>query len=147
AERRPKLLEVVQKYSRKHRILILEDAAYRELRFAGPDLPSVKKYDTANEFVIWTSTFSKPLAPGLKTGFGLLPGGLAAPFLRLKSNHDFGSNNLMMHLASRLLADGAYDRHVAELRGVYRAKCAAMLAALEEQFGDWPEVRWTRPAG
>jgi 2-aminoadipate transaminase len=147
AARRPRLLEIVKKYSRYHRILILEDAAYRELRFAGPDLPSVKKYDTKNEYVIETGTFSKPCAPGLKTGYGILPHGLTTPFLRLKGNHDFGSNNLMQHLISRLLASGTYDQHVVGLREAYRVKCAALLTALDEQFGDWPEVRWTRPAG
>src|SRR5207237_8711618 len=42
---------------------------------------------------------------------------------------------------------GAYARHVAQLRRVYQAKCAATLEALDEEFGDWPEARWTRPEG
>src|SRR5262249_28080849 len=43
--RRQRLLELAQRYSRKHRLLILEDAAYRELRYEGPDLPSIKSFD------------------------------------------------------------------------------------------------------
>src|SRR3954469_10486464 len=73
AERRPRLVEIAQKFSKHHRILILEDAAYRELRYDGDDLPSVKSFDPTNEYVIYTSTFSKPCAPGLKTGYALLP--------------------------------------------------------------------------
>jgi 2-aminoadipate transaminase len=42
---------------------------------------------------------------------------------------------------------GAYHRHVETLRGVYRAKRDAMLGALEREFADWPEVKWTHPAG
>jgi 2-aminoadipate transaminase len=147
ADRRPTLVEVVKKYSTGHRILILEDAAYRELRYTGPDLPSVKKFDPTNEFVAYASTFSKPLAPGLKLGYALLPSDLVAPILHLKGNHDFGSANLAQHVVDRLMATGAFDRHVEQLRGVYRAKRDAMLAALDEEFGDVPGASWTVPAG
>jgi 2-aminoadipate transaminase len=145
--RRRRLVELARRYSRRHRILILEDAAYRELRFEGLDLPSIKSFDLRNEHVITTSTFSKPCAPGLKTGYGLLPRDLVAPVLRLKGAHDFGSNNLAQHLIDHLLKAGAYHRHVSVLTGVYRAKRDAMLAALEREFGDWPAVSWTHPNG
>jgi 2-aminoadipate transaminase len=142
--RRQQLLELAQRYSRNQRLFILEDAAYRELRFHGPDVPSIKSFDTRNETVIEALTFSKPC---LKTGYGLLPRELVGPLLRLKGNHDFGSNNLTQHLLSRLLETGAYDRHVAELRKVYRAKCDTLVAALSEAFREWPEVHWTQPDG
>ncbi len=146
-ERRPRLVELARKYSEHHRILILEDAAYRELRYDGPDLPSLKKFDPANEFVIYTSTFSKPCAPGLKTGYALMPQDLLGVVLNLKGNHDFGSSNLAQHILSRLIGNGAYARHVETLRGVYRTKRDAMLAALAKEFADRPEVTWTVPAG
>jgi 2-aminoadipate transaminase len=145
--RRQHLLELAQRFSRHQRLFILEDAAYRELRFHGPDVPSIKSFDTHNETVIEALTFSKPCAPGLKTGYGLLPRELVGPLLRLKGNHDFGSNNLTQHLLDRLLETGAYDRHVAELRKVYRVKCDTLLTALSEEFREWPEVRWTQPDG
>jgi 2-aminoadipate transaminase len=145
--RRQHLLELARRYSRQHRVLILEDAAYRELRYEGPDLPSIKSFDTANEYVILGLTFSKPCAPGLKTGYGLLPRDLVGPVLRLKGNHDFGSNNFTQHLLLRLLQTGAYDRHVAELCDVYRDKRDALLEALAQEFGTWPGVHWTHPDG
>ncbi len=164
--RRRRLLDLVDKYSRKQRIFILEDAAYRELRYHGPDLPSIKSLDRDNSSVILGMTFSKPLAPGLKTGYALLPRDLVTPLLRLKGCHDFGSNNLTQHLLDRLLENGAYDRHVLELRRVYRKKRDAMLEALAEEFGTGErpsvspsvspmcmcdsadnEVRWTHPDG
>src|SRR5262249_16945555 len=67
--------------------------------------------------------------------------------LRLKGNHDFGSNNFTQHLLDRLLASGAYDRHVARLCEVYRGKRDALLAALAEGFRGWPEGRGTHPEG
>lgn len=145
--RRQHLMELARRYSRTHRLFILEDAAYRALRYDGPDLPSIKSFDTDNRHVILAMTFSKPCAPGLKTGYGFLPCELAAPLVRLKGNHDFGSNNLTQHLVQRLLETGAYDRHVAELCQVYRRKRDALLAALSEQFAAWPDVRWTWPDG
>lgn len=156
-ERREQLVRVAERYSRKHRILILEDAAYRELRYEGEDLPSVKRFDPDNRFVIQAMTFSKPCAPGLKTGYGVLPSDLVTPVLRLKGNHDFGSNNLTQHLLDRLLETGAYARQVADLRNVYRRKRDVMLAALKEEFGGGAGednhlgatkiIHWTHPAG
>jgi 2-aminoadipate transaminase len=145
--RRQQLVEVVKGYSTAHRILILEDAAYRELRFTGSDLPSVKRFDPTNEFVVYTSTFSKPFAPGLKTGYALMPKDVMAPVLHLKGSHDFGSTNLAQHLLSRLIASGEYAKQAEALRGVYKLKADAMLAALDAHFADVPCAKWTVPAG
>lgn len=145
--RRQRLIELARRYSKVHRILVLEDGAYRELRLDGTDLPSIKSFDPGNEYVATAYTFSKPCAPGLKTGYGLLPRDLVGPVLWLKGGHDFGSNNFAQHVLDRLLETGAYHEHVTELIGVYKAKRDVMLTALEREFGDWPEVRWTRPDG
>lgn len=145
--RRHHLFELVQRFSRYHRILILEDAAYRELRYDGPDLPSIKSLDRHNEFVALAMTFSKPCAPGLKTGYGFLPRDLVAPLQRLKGNHDFGTNNFTQHLLDQMLATGAYDRHVQMLCRVYREKRDVILSALSEEFRDQPDVHWTHPDG
>jgi 2-aminoadipate transaminase len=145
--RRERLLELVRRYSRDHRILILEDAAYRELGFAGENLPSIKSLDTETQYVIYTSTFSKPCAAGLKTGYGILPRDVVEPMMHLKGNHDFGSANFNQHLIDRLMETGTYDRHAADLRDVYRAKSAATTDALAAEFREWPGVTWTKPAG
>ena len=146
-ERRKHLVEIVEKYADRQRILILEDAAYRELRYEGDELPSVKSFDPKNCHVIYAGTFSKPCAPGLKTGYALMPNELIEPMVRLKGNHDFGSNNLSQYIICELLENGDYSRHVEYLRGVYRQKRDAMMQALDTEFGDWPGVTWTRPKG
>jgi 2-aminoadipate transaminase len=145
--RRRHLLELARRYSKKQRLFVLEDAAYRELRFAGPDLPSIKSFDTANEHVLLAMTFSKPAAPGLKTGYGLLPRDLVAPLARFKGNHDFGSSNLNQHILDRLMASGAYGRHVTHLAEVYRHKRDVLLTALAAEFAPSSGVRWTHPDG
>ena len=149
--RRRHLLELARRFGQNNRIFILEDAAYRELRYDGPDLPTIKSLDTDNSTVILGMTFSKPLAPGLKTGYGLLPRTLMTSLLRLKGNHDFGSNNLTQHVLDRLLDNGAYDRHVATLCNIYRHKRDAMLQGLAEVFpataNGSGKIHWTHPAG
>jgi 2-aminoadipate transaminase len=147
AARRKHMLELVKQYSTTHRILILEDAAYRELRYDGPDLASIKRHDTTNEYVIYTSTFSKPCSPGLKTGYSFVPRDLVNPILNLKGNHDFGSSNLNQHILLRLLESGAFDKHVAKLRNVYTMKRDALLAGLADAFADCPGVSWTKANG
>ena len=146
-ERRRHVYELAKRFSRQHRILVLEDAAYRELRFGGPDLVSIKSFDTTNEHVIYTSTFSKPCAPGLKSGYTLMPRELVRPTCNLKGGHDFGSSNLNQHVIAHMIESGAFDAQVEALRPVYRAKAGAMVAALEVEFADWPEVTFSRPAG
>jgi 2-aminoadipate transaminase len=147
ADRRRHLVEIVKKYADRQRILILEDAAYRELRYEGGEIESVKSFDPENRFVVYAGTFSKPCSPGLKTGYVLLPSDLVEPLIRMKGNHDFGSNNLSQHIVHRLMTTGAYAKHVEYLRGVYRRKRDAMVAALEAEFGDLPGASWTRPKG
>ncbi len=146
--RRQHMLELVKRFSKTQRILILEDAAYRELRFEAEDIPSIKSLDHANEYVILAMTFSKPLSPGLKSGYGVLPHGLVGPILRFKGNHDFGSSNFDQHILDRVIAKGSYQHHVEELRGVYRAKRDTLLAALADEFPQAQSpLRWTRPTG
>ncbi len=147
AARRERLVELARRFSTDHRVLVLEDAAYRELRYTGADLPSVKRFDPTNEFVIYTGTLSKPCAPGLKTGYALAPPDVMRPLLHLKGSHDFGSANLSQHIAARLIASGAYARHAEDLRGVYRHKRDVMVRALEREFADFPAASWTVPDG
>jgi 2-aminoadipate transaminase len=147
ADRRRHLIEIVKLYADRQRILILEDAAYRELRYEGDEIASVKSLDPDNRFVVYAGTFSKPCAPGLKTGYALMPTELMEPLIRMKGNHDFGSNNLSQHIIYKLLTSGAYKTHVEFLRGVYRKKRDAMLRALDAEFGDMSGATWTNPKG
>src|SRR5262249_26178761 len=148
AERRGPLVELVKRWSRRQRIYLLEDAAYRGLSFGATEPPSLWSYDRQGDTVILARTFSKTFSPGLKVGFGILPEGLIDPILYLKGNHDFGSANFNQRLLERILADGSYQTHVARLTGMYRRKCAIFLSALEESLGPMDsEVHWTRPEG
>jgi 2-aminoadipate transaminase len=146
-KRRERLVELARRFSKKHTILILEDAAYRELRYDGDDLPSLLRFDPEHKHVMLTMTFSKPLAPGFKTGYGLLPKAILGPVLRFKGNHDFGSSNLSQMTINRMWENGSYHRHVELLKNVYRSKRDALLAALRSEFPKGTGVHWTIPHG
>ncbi len=148
ADRRQPLLDLARRWSKKQRILILEDAAYRGLSFGGPEPPSLWSLDREADTVILARTFSKTLSPGLKIGCGVLPQGFIDPIITLKGNHDFGSANLNQRLIERILADGSYARHVAKLKVLYRKKLEVFLGALDEHLGALEfDVQWTRPEG
>ena len=147
ADRRPQLLEVTKRWSKDERILLLEDAAYREVRFDGPELPSIWSFDTDNDTVILTQTFSKSFAPGIRVGMSVLPDDLVTPVSNLKANEDFGSPHLNQAILARILDDGQYLGHVQKVVQSYQNKRDAMLAAADEFFSDLDGVSWYTPSG
>jgi 2-aminoadipate transaminase len=149
-DRRKPLLDLANRWSAVagRRIFILEDAAYHGLSYGRPEAKSIWSLDASAETVILARTFSKTFSPGLKLGYGVLPGELVDPILRLKGNHDFGSSNFAQRLVHRVIADGDYDRHVERLRGIYGRKRDVFLEALDRFFKPFRgEVTWTRPQG
>jgi 2-aminoadipate transaminase len=147
APRRRRLVELVRQFSTDHRILILEDAAYRELRYDGEPLPSIKSFDPDNQFTIITQTFSKPFAPGIKLGYTAMPADLLEHVLRQKGSHDFGTSNLCQEIALHAMRGGAYATHLDLLKAEYRRKREATLAALSAHLTETPELHWTQPPG
>ena len=148
ADRRPAMVATVEKWSKRHRIFILEDAAYRGLTFGDAEPPSIWSHDHSGETVILARTFSKTFSPGMKTGYGVLPRSLVDPILCLKGNHDFGSNHFAQMVLERAIGDGHYDRQIALLKRAYALKRDAILDALDEHLGRFGiDVSWTRPKG
>ena len=146
-ERRPQIVEIVQRWSKDHRIYLIEDAAYLELRYAGDDLPSLRSFDKTGETVVYAGTFSKSFSPGVRVGWGILPPALLEPVKHQKGNIDFGSPNFSQHLMSTVLELGLFEPQVKRLRTEYSQKLQAMLEAAEQFLSPLPGVRWTRPTG
>ncbi len=146
-ERREEVVAIAQRWSKRQRILVLEDAAYRELHYDGPVLPSIWSFDTDGETVIHAGTFSKSFSPGLRVGFGLMPRELRLAINDLKGNQDFGSANFNQHLLAELLDSGKFASHVEHVRAAYRIKRDVMLVAADDFFGDLPGVSWVHPRG
>jgi 2-aminoadipate transaminase len=136
-------LDVLKKYEHAagHPLYLVEDAAYRELRFAGDDVPSAPRSDR----VIYAGTYSKPFATGIRVGFGVVPEPLRTVVTRLKGSHDFGTANFLQQILSAALASCRYKEHLTTLRRRYAQKAEVMAKAIEEHFPE--SVQWKRPDG
>lgn len=139
-----RLLRSCEKHA-GHTVYLLEDAAYRDLRFRGSDVASALVLPGAAKRVIYTSTYSKPFATGIRVGYGLMPAALGRVVTRIKGNHDFGTAHLLQRIVIRALESGRFDGHLTALQRRYGQKAAVMGRALREQCGDLLE--WVEPSG
>ena len=142
-EKKAAALDLLKKYERAagHPIYLLEDAAYRELRFSGDDVPSAANPDR----VIYAGTYSKPFATGIRVGFGIVPEPLRTVVSRLKGSHDFGTANLLQQIVSAAIASCRYKEHLTGLRKRYAQKAEVMANAIAEHFPK--SVEWEKPRG
>jgi 2-aminoadipate transaminase len=128
----------------QHRVPVLEDNPYGELRFRGEDLPPLAALDDG-DVVIHLGTFSKTLAPGMRLGWLVGPKEIVRACTIAKQAADLHSATLAQRAAAELLTRFDYDAHLAKLRVVYGERCVAMLGALERHLPQG--TRWTRPDG
>ena len=138
--RRRRLVELAE----EHDVVILEDTPYRELRYEGERLPTIKSLDTTGR-VVHLGSFSKILAPGLRLGWAL-----AAPEVReklslLKLAADTQNGTLNMRAAAAYLSRFDIERHIADMLPTYRHQRDLMLASLQEHFP--AGTTWTRAHG
>ncbi len=145
--RRAAIVEIAKRWSRKSKIYVIDDAAYRELRYSGEILPSLRSFDEEGDTVVVAETFSKSFSPGIRVGWGILPPALIEPVSNQKANIDFGSPNFNQYLMSEVLQRGLLDPHVDALRASYRAKLTAMLEAMDEHLAGIDGATWRKPEG
>ncbi len=146
-EKKKRVLQLLKRYEAAagHPLYLLEDAAYRELRFEGPDVASALAATGARDRVIYAGTYSKPFASGARVGFGILPEPLWTAVTRIKGNHDFGTANLLQQLLASALRDGIYAHHLPRLQARYAAKAKVMVQAIRKEFPT--SVQWEIPRG
>jgi DNA-binding transcriptional MocR family regulator len=139
-ERRRALVEIATRFG----VPVIEDAPYAELCFEGDALPPVASFDTGG-LVVFLGTFSKILSPGLRLGWVAAGREILQRYVLVKQGVDLHTSSLTQLLAARFILERDLDGHVGRLRGVYRARRDAMLAALDAHMP--PGVSYTRPAG
>ena len=147
AARRAALVDLVRRWSRTHKIYLIEDTAYRELRYWGDDVPSMRSMDPEGDTVVVAGSFSKAYSPGIRIGWGILPPALVEPVLGAKGNLDFGSPNFNQVLMATVLEMGLFDAHVETLRACYRGKIEAVLDAAEQFLRPIGGIDWVGPTG
>ncbi len=116
-----------------HNVIVLEDTAYRDLRFAGESPPTIKSLDTEGR-VIMLGSFSKILAPGLRLGWAVAAPDLIRDLGLLKLAADTQTSTLNMAAASLYLERFDLDAHIGVLRDVYRRKKELMIDTLRREF-------------
>ena len=123
--------EIAQIITAKNALLI-EDDPYGELRYEGRASPPIKSL--APDHVIYTSTFSKILAPGLRVGFYAAPKSLCHGLSRIKQGGDLHTNTLGQALAAEYLSQGFFQAHLPKILSIYAPRKATLERALGEKL-------------
>ncbi|MBA2278184.1 MAG: PLP-dependent aminotransferase family protein, partial [Chloroflexia bacterium] len=136
-DRRRRLIEV----ARLHNVLIVEDDPYGELQYDGEPVPSLRAL--APE-VLYLGTFSKTIAPAVRTGWAVVPPALFLLMLAAREAVDIHNDRIMMRTVYHTAVAGL-DEHLVGARTRYKAQRDALLAALAAHMP--AGVTWSRPAG
>jgi 2-aminoadipate transaminase len=124
-------------------LLVLEDNPYGLLRYEGSALPTLRSLD--DEFVIYASTFSKILSPGVRLGWAVAPSPVLNKMNIGKQGSDLCSSSISQYFVAAYFDSGPWEDYVHSLIEIYRRRRDVMLDALAEHFPR--EARWTHPQG
>lgn len=139
-ERRRRIAEIAH----AHRLPVLEDDPYGLVRFEGEPAPALHELMDA-DLVTYTSSFSKTVAPGLRTGYFVLPDGEAAAFEKRAVSTYISPPFLTQATISEFLTRGRFEPNLELVRAQLRARRDAMLEALERELP--AGASWNRPQG
>ena len=149
-ERRKRLVALANQYG----IPLIEDDPYGQLRYEGEHIkPIVVLDDEYHENgggqyqgnVIYLSTFSKTLAPGIRLAWVIAPEQVITKLVQAKQGMDLHTASLNQMVAYEVAHEGFLDEHIETIRAVYSRRRDLMIQTMEETFP--PGVSWTRPQG
>lgn len=139
-EKRHRLYEL----AKAHNVMILEDNPYGDLRVAGEDIPNIKSFDE-DGIVIYSGSFSKILAPGIRVGFTVAPAEVIAKMTVGKQAVDVHTTQLMQMIVAEWMKRYDVDEHIEKIRKIYRRKLNLMCDMIDSELGD--AVKYVRPEG
>jgi len=135
--------EELVRVARELDLLIVEDSPYRELRYSGEPVKSIR--ELAPERTLHLGSFSKIFAPGFRLGWIIGPEVLLEQIFVCKQCLDLCPPVFDQYMAAEFMRSGALDRNLQKTIALYRRRRDKMLSLLEQYM---PEgVRWTRPEG
>jgi 2-aminoadipate transaminase len=148
-ERRKKLVEIANRYG----VPIIEDDPYGRLRYEGENLPPIQLIDAATRAnsqkydgnIIYLSSFSKILSPGLRLAWVVAPKEVIVKMITAKQGMDLHTAMLNQIVAAEISKNNFLDRHILIIQDCYRERRDAMLDSLSENMPDG--VTWTHPEG
>lgn len=149
-KRRQELVELADRYG----VPIIEDDPYGQIRFEGEHLPPVSVVDSQyrgenggnyDGNVIYLSTFSKLLAPGLRIAWAIGAESVIRKLVQAKQGADLHTSSFNQVIVHEVSQNNFLDQHVKIIRATYKERRDAMLEAMDELFPS--EVKWTHPEG
>lgn len=149
-ERRMQLIRIADKYG----VPIIEDDPYGQLRYEGEHIPSIVALDSEyrgpngghySGNVIYLSTFSKLLAPGLRLGWVIAPSEVIQKLVLSKQAADLHTSSFNQYIAFEAAKGGFLDEHVKLIRATYKERRDVMIEMMEEMFP--AGATWRKPQG
>ena len=139
-DKRDRLLELASEYE----FVIFEDDPYRDVRFEGEDLPTMLSRDTDNR-VVYASSFSKTIAPGVRVGYLIGPEDLMGALTKQAVNTYISPNMLAQAIVGEFCRSGAIGDSIDGVKRALRERRDAVAEGLVEHIGD--EAKFVRPEG
>ncbi len=139
ADRRKRIAELANEYH----VVVAEDDPYRDLRYTGSPLPSIKSFDT-DGWVMFLGSFSKIISPGLRVGFMAGDPSIIRKCTVGKQSTDVHTANLNQAIVDQFIRRGLLPGHIASICAEYGKKMKLML----DQLSSFPGgVTYTKPEG
>jgi 2-aminoadipate transaminase len=138
-DKRRRLLELAREYG----FIIFEDDPYVELRFEGAQYPTMLSM-AGDETVVYASSFSKTVCPGIRVGYLVGSADLIARIRRIATGTYISPSMVSQSIVAEFCASGAIERSIATVKGALLERRDATCAALERHL---PEARFVKPQG
>ncbi|MCD6419497.1 MAG: PLP-dependent aminotransferase family protein [Synergistetes bacterium] len=133
------------KVAEKHNLVIIEDDPYGELRYEGKNSPSML-YHNNGERVVYLSTFSKLIAPGLRIGWMVIPSSILKTLLLLKGAMEIGLPSFIQEMVVKMAEDGYFDGKFKGILQRYKVRRDVMEDNLNKYIKPL-NVHWRKPGG
>jgi len=140
APKRERLLELAG----THEFTIFEDDPYVALRFEGSPLPTMLSMDGAGENVVYASSFSKTVCPGIRVGYLVGPSELIARIVKIATQTYISPNMVAQAIVHQFSLSGALERSIETVRAALRERAETLCEALAAEL---PEARFVKPTG
>jgi DNA-binding transcriptional MocR family regulator len=138
-EKRRRLVALAAEYD----FVLFEDDPYVELRFEGESLPTMLSLDESDN-VVYASSFSKTVCPGIRVGYLAGPAGLIAEARKLATSTYISPNMVAQSIVAEFCNSGAIERSIETVKNALRERKDLLCAALEREL---PGSRFVRPTG
>jgi 2-aminoadipate transaminase len=138
AAKRTRLLELARQYG----FVVFEDDPYVALRFAGESHPTMVSIDPEN--VVYASSFSKTVCPGIRVGYLVGPADLIARIAKLATSAYISPNMVAQGMVYEFCVSGALHRSIETVKTALHERATVLCETIAEE---WPEARFVAPEG